>query len=151
MKARAAAAKKNTVPAASAAPASVPIPAPAPFYSDDDTNHLKLLIAKLMKEDDPEGAGPVARLLISVRPDDPDAWFLHGCVEEDRGDLDSAKKSFYRALELGGREAQVSFHLSTIHMLQGNFVQAIAGCRRALKAAPRDAQIHLRLAVETVN
>lgn len=115
-------------------------------WGNEEISRLKQLIEKLLEEDDFEHSEPVAKQLTAICPEDPEAWFLQGCNDIGSGELNKAKQSFYRSLELGGKKVPIFTNLSSVYMQQGNFVEAILSCRRALKRAPREPMLHHRLA-----
>jgi len=118
----------------------------SPGWSDEEIVNLKHLIWDLLEGKNFEQAEPVAKQLTAICPDDAEAWFLQGSADEGIGELNKAKQSYYRSLELGGDEGPLFYKLSSVYMLQGNFVEAIQWCRRALKKDPNFPLLNHRLA-----
>jgi superkiller protein 3 len=103
---------------------------------ESDANLLASVLRDLINEGKAEQAAVIARLLEDPECADPERWLLLGLRAAHAGDLDSAETRFKKALELGGRNPQLYYELSTVLALKGEDPQAVVWAEKTVEAAP---------------
>jgi tetratricopeptide (TPR) repeat protein len=82
---------------------------------------------------------PLARKMVTQRPDDPHALFLLGMVDYDQGSDGDALKAFTRSLQLDPKNNDTRYYLALLDERDGNFDAARKGLEEVVKADPNHA------------
>lgn len=102
---------------------------------DDPALRAGMTIA-LLRLGDTAGALEQSRKRLELAPDDADAAFMVGMLEDDAGDRTGAVASYRRALTNAPEHWRALNNLAAIRLDEGRTEDALALARRAAKAAP---------------
>lgn len=108
---------------------------PAVFAQDAATAASSLMEAeKLLDENKPKQALPLAKKATQEQPDNANAWFVLARACHDTGDLDGAIAAGHRASEFAAVRASAFYNLACAYAVKGdkdNAFKALLGAKRA--------------------
>jgi tetratricopeptide (TPR) repeat protein len=90
---------------------------------------------------------PLARKMVTRRPDDPHALFLLGMVDYDEGHEAESRQEFTRSLHLDPKNNDTRYYLAMLDEREGNFDEARNGLEEVVKADPNHAGAQQELGV----
>ena len=90
---------------------------------------------------------PLARKMVTERPNDPHALFLLGMVDYDQGSDAESLKEFTRSLQLDPKNNDTRYYLALLDERDGNFDEARKGLEEVVKTDPNHAGAQHELGV----
>lgn len=81
----------------------------------------------------------------SLDPDVPEIWYRIGYIQRNLKQLDDARLSFERAIELSPQDTRAYGELAVLYMGESNTAKALEVVERGLQAVPQSAQLHTML------
>ena len=90
---------------------------------------------------------PLARKMVTQRPNDPHALFLMGMVDYDEGNDTQSRQDFTRSLQLDPKNNDTRYYLAMLDDRGGDFDSARTGLEEVVKADPNHASAQLQLGV----
>ena len=90
---------------------------------------------------------PLARRMVTQRPNDPHALFLLGMVDYDEGNDAASRQEFTRSLQFDSRNNDTRYYLAMLDEREGNFDEALKGLEEVVKTDPNHTGAQLRLGV----
>lgn len=103
----------------------------------DNPDNEYVLASALFSTDLFEEADPIARKLVQKRPDDANAHLLLGSVQFNTGDIEGARRSFERCLELDpNKMVDARYYLAQIAERQGDVSAARDQLEKVVAANP---------------
>jgi tetratricopeptide (TPR) repeat protein len=90
---------------------------------------------------------PLARKMVTERPNDPHALFLLGMVDYDEGNDAEAQQQFTRSLQLDPKNNDTRYYLALLDERDGNFDEARKGLEQVVKTDPNHAGAQHELGV----
>lgn len=94
-----------------------------------------------------EVLAPLARKMVTQRPDDPHALFLLGMVDYDAGNDAEARQQFARSLQFEPKNNDTRYYLAMLDERDGNFDDARKGMEEVVKTDPNHAGAQHELGV----
>jgi len=85
------------------------------------------------------------REVLSIRPQQADAWFQLGLAEGDAGNASASERAFERALRVNPASPQTLVNLGLIRYRAGDYARAEKYFQRALRVSPEDANAMFNL------
>lgn len=117
----------------------------AAHYAPNEGNVRANLVFELHRQKRHDEVRRECLAWTTSHPDDPDAWFWRGKLDEEDDAIDAASDAFGKALALAPASAPILTNLGLVRLRQGRAAEAVDLQRRATVLAPRDAGIHLNL------
>jgi tetratricopeptide (TPR) repeat protein len=90
---------------------------------------------------------PLARKMVTKRPNDPHALFLLGMVDYDEGNETESRQEFTHSLEIDPKNNDTRYYLAMLDERQGNFEDARKALEEVVKADPNHAGAQQELGV----
>ena len=90
---------------------------------------------------------PLARKMVTERPNDPHALFLLGMIDYDQGNDAESRQEFTRSLQLDPKNNDTRYYLALLDERDGNFDDARKGLEEVVKADPNHAGAQRELGV----
>jgi tetratricopeptide (TPR) repeat protein len=90
---------------------------------------------------------PLARKMVTERPNDPHALFLLGMVDYDTGNDAESRQEFTHSLQLDAKNNDTRYYLAMLDERDGNFDDARKGLEEVVKADPNHAGAQQELGV----
>jgi len=82
---------------------------------------------------------PLARKMVTERPNDPHALFLLGMIDYDEGNEAESRQEFTRSLQFDPKNNDASYYLAMLDEREGNFDAARKGLEEVAKTDPNHA------------
>lgn len=77
-------------------------------------------------------------MLVTLDQTYPDAYFYQGKTKTQLGDIDSAIKDFFKAIELGSRKNGIFNGISQAYLRGGKYEKALIYSNIELEKAPKN-------------
>jgi tetratricopeptide (TPR) repeat protein len=90
---------------------------------------------------------PLARKMVSQRPDDPHALFLLGLIDYDEGNDPESQREFARSLQFDPKNNDTRYYLAMLDERRGNFDAARQSLEEVVKSDPNHAGAQEELGV----
>lgn len=90
---------------------------------------------------------PLAKKMVSERPNDPHALFLLGMINYDEGNDAESQQQFTRSLEIDPKNNDTRYYLALLDERDGNFDGARKGLEEVVRADPKHAGAQHELGV----